>query len=51
LMRSLAFIDISVSWTIFSWVLWWRRVDGEIRVGLFAIRDIKHGEALTYDYK
>ncbi|KAI5065088.1 hypothetical protein GOP47_0019783 [Adiantum capillus-veneris] len=27
------------------------RVDGEIRVGIFAIRDIKDGEALTYDYR
>ncbi|MCO5549248.1 hypothetical protein L7F22_002715 [Adiantum nelumboides] len=27
------------------------RVDGEIRVGIFAVRDIKDGEALTYDYR
>ncbi|RLN34228.1 histone-lysine N-methyltransferase ASHH3-like isoform X1 [Panicum miliaceum] len=26
-------------------------VDGETRVGIFALRDIKKGEELTYDYK
>jgi len=28
-----------------------RTVDGETRVGIFALRDIKKGEELTYDYK
>jgi hypothetical protein len=28
-----------------------RRVDGETRVGVFALRDINVGESVTYDYK
>lgn len=28
-----------------------RRVDGETRIGIFAIRNIKIGEPLTYDYQ
>jgi hypothetical protein len=28
-----------------------RSVDGETRVGIFALRNIKIGEELTYDYK
>jgi hypothetical protein len=28
-----------------------RTVDGETRVGIFALRDIEKGEELTYDYK
>ena len=30
---------------------YFRTVDGETRVGIFALRDIKIGEELTYDYK
>ncbi|VFQ84490.1 unnamed protein product [Cuscuta campestris] len=26
-------------------------IDGETRIGIFATRDIKRGEHLTYDYK
>lgn len=28
-----------------------RRIDGETRIGIFATRDIKKGEDLTYDYQ
>lgn len=28
-----------------------RRIDGETRIGIFATRDIKKGEHLTYDYQ
>ena len=28
-----------------------RRIDGETRIGIFATRDIKRGEHLTYDYQ
>jgi hypothetical protein len=26
-------------------------IDGEIRIGIFAVTDIKHGEFITYDYQ
>lgn len=28
-----------------------RIIDGETRIGIFALRDIKKGEHLTYDYQ
>ena len=28
-----------------------RIIDGETRIGIFAMRDIKKGEHLTYDYQ
>lgn len=31
--------------------LLFRRIDGETRIGIFATRDIKKGEHLTYDYQ
>lgn len=31
--------------------LLFRRIDGETRIGIFASRDIKKGEHLTYDYQ
>jgi len=31
--------------------LFYRTIDGETRIGIFASRDIRKGEELTYDYK
>lgn len=34
-----------------SYYSFYRTIDGEIRIGIFATRDIKKGEELTYDYQ